>query len=176
MRLSLEDKQAIVSEVADVAAKAPAVIAAEYIGLSVADMTRLRQEARTAGVYMRVVRNTLARRALADTKYACLQDGLVGPLLLAFSQEDPSAAARIIRNFAKQNDKLVVKLVALEGKLLDASAVESLANLPTKDEAISKLMALMLAPVTQLARTLAAPHAKLVRTVAAIKEQKQAAA
>jgi large subunit ribosomal protein L10 len=176
VRLSLEDKQAIVSEVADVAAKAPAAIAAEYIGLTVADMTRLRQEARAAGVYMRVVRNTLARRALADTKYACMQDGLVGPLLLAFSQEDPSAAARIIRNFSKQNDKLVVRLVALEGKLLDASAVESLANLPTKEEAISKLMALMLAPVTQFARTLAAPHTKLVRTVAAIKEQKQAAA
>lgn len=173
--LNLEGKKAIVSEVAEVAARAPTAIAAEYIGLTVADMTRLRQEARASGVYLRVVRNTLAKRALADTPYACMQDGLVGPLLLAFSQEDPASAARVIRDFSKKNNKLVVKLVSLNGKLLDASAVESLANLPTREEAISQLMALMQAPVTQLARTLAAPHTKLVRTVAAIKEQKQAA-
>ncbi len=173
--LNLEEKKAIVSEVAEVAARAPTAIAAEYIGLTVADMTRLRQEARASGVYLRVVRNTLAKRALADTPYACMQDGLVGPLLLAFSQEDPASAARVIRDFSKKNNKLVVKLVSLNGKLLDASAVESLANLPTREEAISQLMALMQAPVTQLARTLAAPHTKLVRTVAAIKEQKQAA-
>lgn len=173
--LNLEEKKAIVSEVAEVAARAPTAIAAEYIGLTVADMTRLRQEARASGVYLRVVRNTLAKRALADTPYACMQDGLVGPLLLAFSQEDPASAARVIRDFSKKNNKLVVKLVSLNGKLLDASAVESLANLPTREEAISLLMALMQAPVTQLARTLAAPHTMLVRTVAAIKEQKQAA-
>lgn len=173
--LNLEEKKAIVSEVAEVAARAPTAIAAEYIGLTVADMTRLRQEARASGVYLRVVRNTLAKRALADTPYACMQDSLVGPLLLAFSQEDPASAARVIRDFSKKNNKLVVKLVSLNGKLLDASAVESLANLPTREEAISLLMALMQAPVTQLARTLAAPHTKLVRTVAAIKEQKQAA-
>lgn len=173
--LSQEAKQAIIAEVADVANQAPTAIAAEYSGLTVAAMTDLRTKARAADVYVRVVRNTLAKRALADTKFACMQDGLVGPLLLAFSKEDPSAVARIVRDFSKQNDKLVVKMVALEGQLLDASAVESLANLPTKDEAISKLMALMLAPVTQLARTLAAPHTKLVRTVAAVKEQKQAA-
>lgn len=173
--LNLEEKKAIVSEVAEVAARAPTAIAAEYIGLTVADMTRLRQEARASGVYLRVVRNTLAKRALADTPYACMQDGLVGPLLLAFSQEDPASAARVIRDFSKKNNKLVVKLVSLNGKLLDASAVESLANLPTREEAISQLMALMQAPVTQLARTLAAPHTMLVRTVAAIKEQKQAA-
>lgn len=173
--LTLEEKKAIVSEVAEVAAEAPTAIAAEYIGLTVADMTRLREEARKAGVYVRVVKNTLAKRALAETKYACMQDGMVGPLLLAFSQEDPAAAARVIRDFSKKNDKLVVKQVALEGKLLDASAVESLANLPTKDEAISLLMAVMIAPVTQLARTLAAPHTKLVRTIAAVKEQKEAA-
>ncbi|MEX0951363.1 MAG: 50S ribosomal protein L10 [Gammaproteobacteria bacterium] len=173
--LSQEAKKAIIAEVADVANQAPTAIAAEYSGLTVAAMTDLRTKARAADVYVRVVRNTLAKRALADTKFACMQDGLVGPLLLAFSKEDPSAVARIVRDFSKQNNKLVVKMVALEGQLLDASAVESLANLPTKDEAISKLMALMLAPVTQLARTLAAPHTKLVRTVAAVKEQKQAA-
>lgn len=173
--LTLEQKKVIVSEVAEVASQAPTAIAAEYIGLTVADMTRLRQEAREAGVYVRVVRNTLAKRALAETPYACMQDGLVGPLLLAFSKEDHASAARVIRDFSKKNDKLVVKQVALEGKLLDASAVESLANLPTYEEAVSKLMAVMIAPVSQLARTLAAPHAKLVRTVAAIKEQKEAA-
>lgn len=173
--LTLEEKKAIVSEVAEVAAEAPTAIAAEYIGLTVADMTRLRQEARKAGVYVRVVKNTLAQRALADTKYAGMKDSLVGPLLLVFAKDDPAAAARVVRDFSKSNPKLVVKQVALEGKLLDASAVESLANLPTYDEAISKLMAVMIAPVTQLARTLAAPHTKLVRTIAAVKEQKEAA-
>ncbi len=173
--LTLEQKKVIVSEVAEVANQAPTAIAAEYIGLTVADMTRLREEARAAGVYVRVVRNTLAKRALADTKYACMQDGLVGPLLLVFSKEDPAAAARVVRDFSKKHDKLIVKQVALEGRLLDASAVESLANLPTYEEAISKLMALMTAPVTQLARTLVAPHTKLVRTIAAVKEQKEAA-
>ncbi len=173
--LTLEEKKVIVSEVAEVAAEAPTAIAAEYIGLTVADMNHLRQEARASNVYVRVVKNTLAKRALADTKYACMQDGLVGPLLLVFAKDDPAAAARVVRDFSKKNNKLVVKQVALEGKLLDASAVESLANLPTYDEAISQLMGVMTAPIAQLARTLAAPHAKLVRTVAAVKEQKDAA-
>ena len=175
MRLTLEAKKAIVDEVAAVAANAPSAIAAEYAGISVADMTQLRQNARQAGVYLRVVRNTLARRALENTKFECMRDGLVGPLLLAFSQEEPGAVAKIIRDFAKTNDKLVVKLVALDGRLLQPSDIEALATLPSRDQAISMLMAVMKAPLSKFVRTLAEPHAKLVRTVAAIRDQKQAA-
>lgn len=175
MRLTLDAKKAIVGEVAEVAAKAPSAIAAEYAGISVADMTKLRQSARNAGVYMRVVRNTLARRALENTRFDCMREGLVGPLLLAFSGEEPGAAARIIRDFSKTNDKLVVKLVALDGKLMQPSDVEALANMPSREQAISMLMGVMKAPITKLARTLAEPHAKLVRTIDAVRAKKEAA-
>lgn len=175
MRLTLEAKKAIVNEVAEIAANAPSAIAAEYSGISVADMTQLRHTARQAGIYLRVVRNTLARRALENTKFECMRDGLVGPLLLAFSKEEPGTVAKIINDFAKTNDKLVVKLVALDGKLLQPSDIEALANLPGRDQAISMLMAVMKAPISRFVRTLAEPHAKLVRTVAAIRDQKQAA-
>lgn len=175
MRLTLEAKKAIVNEVAEVAANAPSAIAAEYAGITVEQMTQLRQSARASGVYLRVVRNTLARRALENTKFECMRDGLTGPLLLAFSGNEPGTAARIIRDFAKANDKLVVKLVALDGKLLQPSDIEALASMPSRDQAISMLMAVMKAPITKLARTLAEPHGKLVRTIAAVRDQKQAA-
>ena len=174
MSLTLEAKKAIVSEVAEIAASSPSAIAAEYIGISVAELTKLRRAAREAGVYLRVVRNTLARRALENTKFDCMRDGLVGPLLLAFSKEEPGAVAKVIRNFAKENGKLVVKLVALHGKLLKPSDIEALANLPSYDQAISMLMSVMIAPIATLARILAAPHAKLVRTIAVVRDQKQA--
>ncbi|MCH8163567.1 MAG: 50S ribosomal protein L10, partial [Proteobacteria bacterium] len=125
--------------------------------------------------YLRVVRNTLARRALEDTNFDCMREGLVGQLILAFSKDEPGTAAKVIRDFAKKNDKLVVKLVALEGKLLQPSDIEALANLPSKEQAISMLMSMMTAPVAALIRTLAEPHAKLVRTVKAVADQKQAA-
>lgn len=175
MRLTLEAKKAIVNEVAEVAANAPSAIAAEYAGITVEQMTQLRQSARASGVYLRVVRNTLARRALENTKFECMRDGLTGPLLLAFSGNEPGTAARIIRDFAKANDKLVVKLVALDGKLLQPSDIEALASMPSRDQAISMLMAVMKAPISKLARTLAEPHGKLVRTIAAVRDQKQAA-
>lgn len=175
MRLTMEAKKAIVSEVAGIAAKAPSAIAAEYSGITVEDMTRLRQSARTAGVYLRVIRNTLARRALENTKFDCMRDGLVGPLLLAFSDNEPGSAAKIIRDFAKANDKLVVKLVVLDGKLLPPSDIETLATLPSREQAISMLMGVMQAPVTKLACTLAEPYARLVRTIAAVRDKKQAA-
>ncbi len=175
MRLTLEAKKAIVNEVAEIAMSAPSAIAAEYAGISVAEMTNLRKAARKAGVYLRVVRNTLARRALENTKFDCMREGLIGPLLLAFSKEEPGAAAKVIRNFAKENDKLVVKLVALDGQLLKPSDLDALANLPSYDQAISMLMGVIIAPIATLARTLAAPHAKLVRTIAAVRDQKQAA-
>ena len=175
MALRLEEKKQVVSEVAAVAADAYSAIAAEYIGLTVEELTDLRKRAREGGVYLRVVKNTLARRALEGTDYECMREGLVGPLMLAFSQEDPGAAARVIKDFSKDHDKLSVKLVAIGGELLDASEIERLANLPTYDQAISMLMAVMKAPVEKLARTLNEVPGKLVRTVAAIRDEKQAA-
>lgn len=175
MPLNLEQKQAVVAEVAEVAGAAHSVIAADYTGLTVAEITALRNNARKEGVYLRVVRNTLAKRALEGSPFECMQEGLVGPLLLAFSQEDPGAAPRVISEFAKSNNKLVVKLVALSGRLLDAAAIEALAKLPTREQALSTLLGVMQAPISKFVRTLAEPHAKLVRTLAAVKEQKQAA-
>ncbi len=175
MVLKLEDKKTIVNEVAEVARQAVSLIAAEYSGLTVSELTNFRKSARHANVYVRVVRNTLARKALEGTRFACMQDELVGPLLLAFSKEEPSAAARIIKDFVKVNEKLKVKALALENQLLPVKDLERLASLPTRDEAVAQLMAVMKAPVTKLVRTLAAPHAKLVRTLAAIRDAKQAA-
>ena len=176
MVLKLEDKKTIVSEVADVAKQAVSLIAAEYSGLTVAQLTGLRKSAREAGVYMRVVRNTLARRALEGTQFACMQQELVGPLVLAFSKDHPGAAARIIKDFAKDNDKLKVKALALDNQLLPASGLNTLASLPTRDEGIAQLMSVMKAPITKLVQTMAEPHAKLVRTIAAIRDAKQSAA
>lgn len=175
MALSLEQKKAVVSEVSEVAANAYSAIAAEYLGLSVGDMTALRAKARESSVYVRVVKNTLAKRAIEGTEFECMSEALVGPLVLAFSQEDPGAAARVIQDFAKQNDKLVVKVVSVGGKLLAPGDIKRLADMPTKEQAISMLMAVMKAPVEKFVRTLAEPHAKLVRTVAAVRDQKQAA-
>ena len=174
MALTLERKKAVVTEVAEVAKGALSAIAAEYRGLTVGEMTALRVNARNAGVYMRVVRNTLARRAIEGTEFACMSGGLTGPLVLAFSREEPGSAARVMRDYAKDNDKLVIKLVSFGGKLLDTSEVGKLADLPTKDEAISQLMSVLKAPISKFVQTLAEPTAKLVRTVAAVRDQKQA--
>lgn len=176
MVLKLEDKKTIVSEVAEVAKQAVSLVAAEYSGLTVSQLTGLRKSARQSGVYMRVVRNTLARRALDGTQFACMQSELVGPLVLAFSKEDPGAAARLIRDFVKENEKLKVKALSIDGQLLPASGLQTLASLPTRDEAIAQLMSVMQAPITKLVRTLAEPHAKLVRTIAAIRDAKESAA
>jgi len=175
--LKLDDKKAVVTEVAAIAAQAHSAIAAEYRGLTVYQLTNLRKQAREAGVYIRVIKNTLARKAVEGTGFACMQNGLVGPLILAFSMEDPGAAARVISAFAKEkeNDKLVVKLVAVGGKLYGASELERLSKLPTRDQAIGILMGTMKAPIEKFVRTLAEPHAKLARTVAAIRDLKQAA-
>jgi len=173
--LTLEEKRAIVEEVSAQAVKAQAAIAAEYSGLTVGDMTALRASARQAGIYLRVVKNTLARRALADTEFDCMRESLSGPLILAFSPEEPAAAARVLTDFAKDHDKLIIRVVALRGKLLEAADADRLAKMPTKDEAIGMLMAVMKAPVEKLARTLAEPNNKLARTLAAVRDQKQAA-
>lgn len=175
MALNFAEKQAVVAEVAAVAAQAYSAIAAEYRGMSVDELTALRVEARKAGVYVRVVKNTLARRAVEGTDFACMRSGLVGPLVLAFSQADPGSAARVIGDFAKEHKKLEVKLVAVGGKLLAPEEISTLAKMPTYDQAISQLMSVMQAPVAKLARTLNEVPGKLVRTIAAIRDAKQAA-
>lgn len=173
MPLNLEQKQAVVAEVADVAANAHSVIAAEYQGLTVADMTALRNAARESNVFLKVVKNTLAKRAFNGTDFDCMGDALSGQLVYAFSLEEPGSAARVIKDFAGKNDKLVVKLVAFGGELLDPADIKRLADLPTRDQAISMLMAVMKAPVEKLARTFNEVPGKLVRTVAAIRDAKQ---
>jgi large subunit ribosomal protein L10 len=175
MPLNLEDKKALVAEVAAVAAKAQSVVAAEYRGLTVAQMTELRAKARAQGVYMRVVKNTLARRALAGTTFEPIGPALKGPLVLAFSKDDPGAAARVVKDFAKANDKLVATLVSLGGQVLPGKELEKVANLPTKEQALAMLLGVLKAPIEKLVRTLAEPQAKLARTLAAIRDQKQAA-
>lgn len=175
MALSLAGKKQVVEEVSKGASSALSALVADYRGLTVTEMTELRAKAREAGVFLRVARNTLAKRALKDTEFECLDEVLVGPLCIAFSYNAPSDAARLLRDYIKENEKLEVKAIALGGKLLDASQLSAVANLPTKDEAIAKLLYVMKAPVEKFVRTLAEPHGKLVRTIAAVKDQKQSA-
>ena len=173
MPLTLEQKQNVVSEVNQVAAQAHSVIAAEYQGLTVGEMTELRVKARESNVQMRVVKNTLARRAFDGTDYACMNDALEGQMVYAFSMDEPGGAARVIKDYAKDNEKLVVKLIALGGELLEPSEIKRLASMPTYDQAISMLMAVMKAPLDKFARTLNEVPGKLTRTVAAVRDQKQ---
>lgn len=174
MALNFEQKQAIVAEVAEVANGAFSAVAAEYRGLTAGELTELRVNARNQGVYLRVVKNTLAKRAVEGTEFECIADGLTGPLILAFSQEDPGAAGRVIKDFAKGHDKLKVTMLAIGGKKLDASQLDVLAKMPTYDQAVSMLMSVMQAPITKLAQTLNEVPGKLVRTVAAIRDAKEA--
>jgi|TARA_A100001391_G_scaffold143013_1_gene100793 large subunit ribosomal protein L10 len=171
--LNLEDKRAIVVSVNAAASEALSAVVADYRGLSVAEMTNLRLKARETGVYLKVVRNTLAKRAVAGTEYECLTDALVGPTVLAFSQEDPGAAARLIKDFAKDHDALEVKALAIGGVAYDAKDIDILAKLPTRDEAIAQLMSVMQAPVAKFVRTLNEVPGKFVRTMAAVKDKKQ---
>jgi large subunit ribosomal protein L10 len=171
MALRLEDKKALVAEVNEVAVSAHSAVAAEYRGLTVSEMTELRKQAREGGVYMRVVKNTLARRAVEGTDFECMQEGLEGPLVLAFSQEDPGAAARVLKAFAKDHDKLVPKLVSVGGRLLPAADLERLASLPTLDEARAMLLGVFQAPASKLVRVLAEPAAALARVIAARRDQ-----
>ena len=173
MPLNLQQKQAVVSEIADVAANAHSVIAAEYQGLTVADMTNLRNAARESNVYLKVVKNTLAKRAFEGTDYDCMGEALTGQLVYAFSLEEPGSAARVINDFSGKNDKLVVRLIGFGGELLDPAEIKRLASLPTRDQALSMLMAVMKAPVEKLTRTINEVPGKLVRTVAAIRDSKQ---
>ena len=175
MALNLEGKKALVAEVSEVAATAQSVVAAEYRGLTVAQMTSLRSKARAEGVYMRVVKNTLARKALAGTSFETVGPKLKGPLVLAFSKEDPGAAARVVKAFAKDNEKLVATLVSLGGQILPGSELEKVASLPTREQALSQLLGMLKQPITKFVQTLAAPQTKLVRTLVALRDQKQSA-
>ncbi len=175
MALSLEQKKAVVAEVSVIAQSAHSAVAAEYRGLTVGEMTELRRKARAEGVYLKVAKNTLVRRAVEGTDFECMAEELTGPLLFAFSTEDPGAAARLVKDFAKQHDKLIARMVAVGARLHDVSELERLASLPTRDQAISMLMGVMKAPISKFVRTLAEPHAKLARTVAAVRDSKQAA-
>jgi large subunit ribosomal protein L10 len=163
MALGLEDKKAIVAEVNEAAKGALSAVVADSRGVTVGAMTNLRKQAREAGVYLKVVRNTLARRAVEGTDYACLNEAFVGPTLIAFSNEHPGAAARLFKDFAKEEEAFEVKALAFEGELIPAADIDKLARLPTYDEAIAQLMMTMKE----------ASAGKLVRTLAALRDQKE---
>lgn len=173
MALQLEQKKAIVAEVATFATKALSVVAADYRGLSSSEITELRSKARTAGVKLKIVRNTLARRAFLDTNYKSLGDLLVGPVLLAFANDEPGATARLLRDFAKDHTNLEIKALSLGGRLYDKSQIDIIANLPNREQALAKLLSVMQAPIVKLVRTMAEPQAKLARLLVAIRDKKQ---
>ena len=173
MPIGLKEKQAIVAEVNETASIALSAVMADYQGVSVDDMTALRKTAREAGVLVRVIRNTLAKRAFEGTEFECLNDALLGPNILAFSIEDPGAGARVFKDFAKEIEEFEIKALSVGGKLLPAEQIDALAKLPTRDQAISMLMGVMLAPVTKLAMTVNDIPGRVTRVMAAVRDQKQ---
>ena len=174
MALRLEDKKALVKEVNAVAGESVTAVAAEYRGLSVSEMTELRSQARNAGVYLRVVKNTLARRAVEGTDFECMQETLKGPILLAFAKEDPGAAARVIKDFAKEHEALQPVSLSAGGQLMPGSDISKLADLPTLDQARAMLLGVMVAPMSKLVRTIAEPSAMFARTLSARGTQESA--
>lgn len=175
MALNLTQKQEVVAELAEVAGSAHSLVAAEYAGLTVAQLTDLRKKARINGVYLKVAKNTLVSRAVEGTEYGVVKDALTGPLLYAFSQEDPGAAGRLIKEFAKANDKLKPRLVAVGGQMYPGSHVDVLASLPTRDQALSMLLSVMAQPATMLVRLLSEPASQIARVTNAVGQQKAAA-
>ena len=176
MAINIEDKKQIVSEVNKAASSALSAVLADYRGVDVGDMTALRKNARENKVYLRVVRNTLLKRAIAETELECIQEVLSGPTILALSNEDPGAPARVMKDFAEENDEFEIKALSVGGKLLEASQIDVLAKLQTLDQARSVLMSVMLAPVTKLALLMNEVPSKVTRAVAAVRDQKQEAA
>lgn len=174
MGLNLDGKKAVVAEVSAQVAGAQSIVVAEYRGLEVGDITVLRAQARKSGVYLRVLKNTLARRAIAGTPFEGLSDKLVGPLIYGISA-DPVAAAKTLNEFAKGNDKLVIKAGAMPNHVMDVNGVKALATLPSRDELLSKLLGTMQAPIAQFVRTLNEVPTKFVRGLAAVRDAKQAA-
>ena len=174
MALKLEDKKAFVKEINAVAEDSVTAVAAEYRGLTVEEMTELRKEARSAGVYLRVIKNSLAKRAVEGTDFECMQDTLKGPILLAFAKDDPGAAARVIKDFAKEHEALQAVSLSTGGQLLPGSDLAKLAELPTIDQARAILLGVFVAPMSQLVRTLAEPPVMLARTISARGDQEAA--
>lgn len=174
MSLNRQEKALVIEEVAGQVAKAQSIIIAEYRGLDVASVTVLRKQARESGVYLRVLKNTLVRRAIADTSFEGLSDQLVGPLMYAVS-EDPVAAAKTMADFAKTNPSLVIKGGAMPNSLLDEAGVKALASMPSRDELLAKLLGTMQAPIAQFVRTLNEVPTKFVRGLAAVRDQKESA-
>lgn len=173
MPIGLKEKQAIVAEVNDTASKSLSAVIADYRGVSVDSMTSLRKRARDVGVQVRVIRNTLAKRAFEGTDFECMKEALLGPNIVAFSLEDPGAGARIFKDFAKENEDFEIKALSVGGKLLPANQIDALAKLPTRDQALAMLMGVMQAPITKLVRTFNDVPAKVTRGVAAVRDQKQ---
>ncbi len=176
MALGLEGKKQIVAEVNETASSALSLVVADSRGVTVNDMTELRAKAREANIQLRVVRNTLARRALEQTEYECISPELSGPSLFGFSMEDPGACARLFKDFAKENDKFEIKALAVGGEVLGADKIDVLAKLPTREQALASLAAVMIAPVTKLVRTFNEVPSKVTRVVAAVKDKKEAEA
>jgi large subunit ribosomal protein L10 len=172
--LNLEQKQVVVSEISAEVAKAQAIVLAEYRGLEVGHMTDLRRKARQSGVYLRVLKNTLARRAVGGTPFAKLADQMVGPLIYGISA-DPVATAKVLNDFAKSNEKFIIKGGAMPNAVISAAEVKSLANMPSRNELLAKLLGTMQAPIAQFVRTLNEVPARFVRTVAAVRDAKEAA-
>mgnify|MGYP005997959895 CR=1 FL=1 len=175
MPLNLEQKKEIVSELKSIAQDAITAVAADYRGLTVSEMTSLRASARDKGIKLRVYRNTLSRIALTDTTFDCLKPSLSGPIVLCFANDEPGAAARLVRAFSKKSDKLKVRGIALEGQFLDGVQLKAVASLPSKDEALAQLMSVMQAPITKLVRTLNEPVAQCVRVIDQVHSQKASA-
>ena len=174
MGLNLDNKKAVVAEVSAVVANAQAIVVAEYRGLEVGKITALRANARAAGVYLRVLKNTLVRRAVAGTPFAGLADKMVGPLIYGISK-DPVAAAKLLNEFAKGNDQLVIKAGAMANYVMDAAGVKALASMPSREELLSKLLGTMQAPVATFVRTLNEVPTKFVRGLAAVRDAKASA-
>ena len=172
MGLNLDDKKAVVAEISAEVAKAQAVIVAEYRGLEVGNMTDLRRQARKSGVYLRVLKNTLARRAVEGTPFSGLSQHMVGPLIYGISP-DPVATAKLMNDFAKTNDKLVIKAGAMPNVVISAAEVKALASMPSRDELLAQLLGTMQAPIAQFVRTLNEVPSRFVRTLAAVNDKKE---
>ena len=175
MPTRVEDKKLAVQELNEIANKAISAVAADYHGTSVSELTKLREEARNSSVHLKVIRNTLAKRALIETKFSCFDELLVGPTILAFSMDDPTSAAKLVNNFNKVNSSFKVKGLSMGGTLLDLSRLTDIANLPNKNEAIAQLAGLLNAPLIKLVSLINEIPTKLSRTIEAIKQQKQQA-
>lgn len=172
MPLNIDQKRAVVAELNETAKSASSTLVADFSGVNVTELTGMRARARESGVEVRVIRNTLAKRAFEGTDHACLHDALIGPTMLAFSREDPAAAARLFKEFAAECDELDVRAISLGGRLHDGAELSKIASMPTRDEAIAQLMGVMKAPVAKLARTIKEVPSKLVRTLLAVRDQK----